>query len=139
MYQSVIALLLYSVVSFANTPKEITKIYSDFEAKKTAFLKGDFTKKEAKEKVAKAYQDLEKALADVKAIESKSKETLLTAEGNQMAYDLETLSPIKDLAAGLISKEDCNKARHEHALNFPVIEDDESKAIESLINKLCVQ
>lgn len=137
MPQSLVFILLLASNSFASSPKEIVKIYDDFESKKDELLKSKLDKKTAKDKIVPAYQALEKALDEVKAIESKAKNDLLTTEGNQMAYDLEILSPIKDLAAGLISKEECEKARHEHALNFPVTEDEDSKAILSTINKIC--
>lgn len=137
MHYSIILTALLASVSYATTPKEVAGIYLNFETKKLELLKADFDKKTAKDKVVPAYQALEKALADVKNIESKSKDDLLTAEGNQMAYDLEILAPIKDLAAGLMSKEDCDKARHEHALNFPVVEDEDSTAIAKAIDKLC--
>lgn len=137
MSQSIIFILLVAQVSFAATPKEIIQIYSNFETQKAEFLKIDFTKKNAKDKAVPAYEALAKALDEVKSIESKSKEDLLTEEGNQMAYDLEILEPIKELASGLMSKEDCDKARHEHALNFPVVEDDDSAAIKKSIDKIC--
>lgn len=137
MYQSIILVLLFAQTSMASTPQEIANIYLNFETKKLEFLKNDFNKKTAKEKVISAYKALEKALEEVKAIESKSKDDLLTAEGNQMAYDLEILAPVKDLAMSLMTKEDCAKARHEHALNFPVIQDEDSTSIAKAIDKIC--
>jgi len=137
MYQSVIFILLFAQASFAATPKEITQIYSNFETLKADFLKTDFTKKNARDKTVPAFEALSKALDEVKAIESKSKDDLMTEEGNQMAYDIEILEPIKELASGLMSKEDCEKAYHAHALNFPVVEDDDSAAITKAIDKIC--
>lgn len=137
MYQSLIILLLTGSFSWAASPQEVTKIYADFEEQKAELLKSDLSKKTNKEKAVASYKALEKALDEVKAIEAKTPKNTLTVEGNQMAYDLEILSPIKDLAAGLTSPEDCTKARHEHSLNFPVVEDDDSKAIEAVINKAC--
>lgn len=140
MYQSIIMILLSASISQAATsatPQEITAIYLKFEAQKLELLKTDFSKKEAKAKVVSAYEALEKALSEVKDIESKAKNDLLTEEGNQMAYDLEILEPIKNLASGLMSKEDCNKARHEHTLNFPVVEDEDAIAIGKAIDKIC--
>ena len=137
MRQSIILTLLLASIAYANTPKEIADIYSNFETKKLELLKADFTKKDAKEKIIPAYEALERALNEVKDLEAKSKEDQLTPEGNEMAYDLEILAPIKDLASGLMSKEDCDKARHEHTLNFPVVEDEDSTAIAKAIDKLC--
>lgn len=137
MYCSIIVTLFIGSLTWAASPKEVTKIYADFEAKKNALLKSDLNKKNIKEKFTDTYKALEKSLEEVKAIESKTKDDLLTPEGNQMAYDLEALAPVKDLALGLMSKEDCTKARHEHSLNFPVVEDEVSKSIESILRKVC--
>jgi len=137
MRQSIILTLLLASIAYANTPKEIADIYLNFETKKLELLKAEFTRKDAKEKIVPVYEALEKALNDVKDIESKSKDDELTPEGNEMAYDLEILAPLKDLASGLMSKEDCDKARHIHSLNFPVVEDEDSVAIAKAIEKLC--
>ena len=117
--------------------KEVSKIYEQFINQKNELLKTDLNKKNIKEKVEASYKSLAQRLEDVKAIESKSKADLLTKEGNEMGYDLEVLEPLKDLATGLMTKEDCVKARHEHALNFPVIEDEQGKSIQNIMNKVC--
>lgn len=131
------AVVFMTPMVFAATPKEITQLYNRFADQKELLLKSDIGKKNAKQKVTAAYEALEKAMDEVKALESKSKDESLTSEGNQMAYDLEILSPLKDLVSGAINKEDCTKARHEHELNFPVVEDEDGKAILNLINKIC--
>lgn len=137
MRQSIVITLLSSSIVFAATPKEIADIYLTFETKKLEFLNADISKKDAKEKIVPAYEALERSLNLVKDLENKSSDGALTAEGNEMAYDLEILAPIKDLASGLMSKEDCDKARHVHALNFPVVEDEDSAAISKMIEKIC--
>lgn len=137
MRQSIVLTLLFASIAYAYSPKEIADIYLNFETKKLEILKANFSKKDAKDKIIPAYQALEKALNEVKDLEAKVKDNPLTPEGNEMAYDLEILAPIRDLALGLISKEDCDKARHEHALNFPVVEDEDSAAIARAIDKLC--
>ncbi len=137
MRQSIVLTIILSSVAYASTPKQIADIYLSFETKKLEFLKVDYSKKDAKDRIIPAYESLEKAMNEVKDIEAKAKDDQLTPEGNEMAYVLEILAPLKDLASSLMSKEDCEKARHEHALNFPVVEDEDSTAISKAIDKLC--
>ncbi len=121
------------------TPK-ISQIYESFSQKKTELFKSDLNKKNIKQKVSEYLKSLNSEYEEVKAIENKSNELgLLSTEGNQMAYDIEVLAPLKDLASGLMTKEECAKAKHEHELNFPVIEDEQSKSIGNIINKICSQ
>ena len=143
MYQSVILSLLFATsLSYAATKandenKEINKIYADFTKQKNDLLKSDLDKKNIKTKFEETYKNLEKNLADVKAIESTSKGVLLSSEGNEMAYDLEVLEPLKNLATGILTKEECVKAQHEHDLNFPIIEDEQAQSIKNILNKVC--
>lgn len=137
MRQSIILpVLFFGWVSFASQ-KEITQVYENFSQQKKELLKADLNKKNIKETVEKYSKNLSISYEEVKKLEAKSKNVLLTPEGNQMAYEIEILEPIRDLASSKMTKEDCKKAKHEHELNFPVVKDDESAAIENLINKVC--
>lgn len=139
MRQSIVLSILFVLVgspSFAS-PKEIMQVYENFSQQKKELLKADLNKKNIKETVAKYTKNLSISYEEVKKLEAKSKSVLLTPEGNQMAYEIEILEPIRDLASSKMTKEDCMKAKHEHELNFPVVKDDESAAIENLINKVC--
>ncbi len=143
MYQSIILSVLFATsLSYASTKasdenKEINKIYADFTKQKNELLKSDLDKKNIKSKFEETYKNLEKSLAEVKAIESTSKTVMLSSEGNEMAYDLEVLEPLKNLATGILTKEECVKAQHEHDLNFPIIEDEQAQSIKNILNKVC--
>jgi hypothetical protein len=138
MYQSIItfSIIFSTSLAFSST-KEITKIYEDFNKQKNEFLKADLNKKNIKDLADSYFKKLQSLYDQIKDLEAKDKKDVLTPEGNEVAYDLETLQPIKLIAKGLITKEDCFKARHEHELNFPVAEDETSKAIENIFNKIC--
>ncbi len=138
MHKSIVILIIgFTSLTFAS-PKEIVHIYENFSKQKTELLKADLNKKNIKETVANYYKQLNASYEEVKKLENDSKKDLLTNEGNQMAYDIEVLEPLKILASGLMTKEDCVKAKHEHSLNFPVIADDDSKAIDNILNKVCL-
>jgi hypothetical protein len=116
---------------------DLNRLFEEFQKQKVALLKAELNKKNAKTQVIAAFKNMDSSLEAVTALESKDKEVLLSPEGNEMAYDLETLRPLFDLASGLMSAEDCKQARHEHQLNYPVVQDEQAEAITQLINKIC--
>jgi hypothetical protein len=141
------ALLLTTSVFAANKkakqePKdnEITKIYEDFQKQKEELFKADINKKNIREQFDRTYKSLSTSYEQMKALETKNKLAFeFSKEGNQMAFDIETLEPIKELANGSMTEEDCSKARHEHELNFPIVKDEQSKSIAKLIKKVCTK
>ncbi len=147
MRQSLVITLLVTLfigvsTSFATTKEgseknNIARLFEQFEKEKSDLFKSDLTKANIKSKFEATSKNLEKFLDEVKAIEAKSDSDLLTNEGNEMAYDIEVLEPLKTLAAGLLTKEECVKAKFEHELNFPVIEDEQAASIQNLINTIC--
>ena len=70
-----------------------------------------------------------------KTIEAEKADVVLSMEGNQMAYDLEMLAPLQDLAKTNLSVEACKEASHDDKTNQT--KDGDAKEVTALIKKIC--
>lgn len=128
--------LLISVGTLASTPTslspELKKDYDEFQRsyEDAVTMSGD------KAKFLKEFKNIESGLQKkYKAFDKKEGQTI-TAEGNQMALDIEMLEPLKIIAEGNASKESCSNAVFINELN----NQSDAKAYETLkeqITKLC--
>ncbi|WP_409477344.1 hypothetical protein [Pseudobdellovibrio sp. HCB154] len=131
-----ITTLLISVSVFASTPTslspELKKDYDEFQRsyEDAVTMSGD------KAKFLKEFKNIETGLQKKYKAFDKKEGQKLTAEGNQMALDIEMLEPLKIIAEGNASKESCSNAEFINELN----NQSDAKAYEKLkeqITKLC--
>lgn len=131
-----ITTLLISVSAFASTPTslspELKKDYDEFQRsyEDAVTVSGD------KAKFLKEFKNIEAGLQKKYKAFDKKEGQKLTAEGNQMALDIEMLEPLKIIAEGNASKESCSNAEFINELN----NQSDAKAYEKLkeqITKLC--
>ena len=112
-----ITTLLISASAFASTPTslspELKKDYDEFQRsyEDAVSVSGD------KAKFLKEFKNIETGLQKkYKAFDKKEGQSI-TAEGNQMALDIEMLEPLKIIAEGNASKESCSNAEFINELN----------------------
>lgn len=112
---------------------QTSKIYNEFQISKTSFLNSQFTAKDFAKKFKTADAELNAKYVQLKAVEGDD----LSIEGNQIALDLELLSPLRKLATSKINKETCNEAIHLNEMNSTPVEKMQLETIEKLIKMLC--
>lgn len=136
MYQSllIITALAFHAPLFAAEQK-ISQIFDEYSKKKEEFFKADLNKKNAKEKLAEHIKFTDSKYELIKKIENAGKETLLSEEGNQIAYDLELLAPVTILVNSKITATDCQATRHNNLLNST--DKKETDKIGQIIEKIC--
>lgn len=131
-----ITTLLISVSVFASTPTslspELKKDYDEFQRsyEDAVMMSGD------KAKFLKEFKNIEAGLQKKYNAFDKKEGQKITAEGNQMALDIEMLEPLKIIAEGNASKESCSNAEFINELN----NQSDAKTYEKLkeqITKLC--
>lgn len=131
-----ITTLLISVSAFTSTPTslspELRKDYDEFQRsyEDAVTMSGD------KAKFLKEFKNIESGLQKKYKAFDKKEGQAITAEGNQMALDIEMLEPLKIIAEGNASKESCSNAVFINELN----NQSDAKAYEKLkeqITKLC--
>lgn len=131
-----ITTLLISMSAFASTPTslspELKKDYDEFQRsyEDVVTMSGD------KAKFLKEFKNIEAGLQKKYNAFDKKEGKKLTAEGNQMALDIEMLEPLKIIAEGNASKESCSNAEFINELN----NQSDAKTYEKLkeqITKLC--
>lgn len=131
-----ITTLLISVSTFASTPTSLSpdlkKDYDEFQRsyEDAVTMSGD------KAKFLKEFKSIEAGLQKKYKAFDKKEGQKITAEGNQMALDIEMLEPLKIIAEGNASKESCSNAEFINELN----NQSDAKAYEKLkeqITKLC--
>lgn len=112
-----ISTLLISASTFAITPTslspELKKDYDEFQRsyEDAILMSGD------KAKFLKEFKHIESNLQKkYKAFDKKEGQNI-SAEGNQMALDIEMLEPLKIIAEGNASKESCSNAEFINELN----------------------
>ncbi len=138
MYQQLILILTIttiSLASFADQKKDISEEYKNFRKIEDTFFAADINKKNFKAKMTALMSELTASYEKVKKFEASSSEVMLSMEGNQMAYDLEMLSPLQDLAKSSINKETCREAQHNNKLNKA--EEGDATEVTALIKKIC--
>ncbi|MBC7419738.1 MAG: hypothetical protein H7328_03325 [Bdellovibrio sp.] len=138
MYQQsiiILAISIFSTLSFADQKNDIAAEYKIFRQIEDTFFAADVNKKNLKPKLNDFVKKLNAGYEKVKRIEAQSSEVMLSQEGNQMAYDLEMLSPLESLAKSSLDTDACRHATHNNKVN----QSDEGDATEvtALIKKIC--
>lgn len=128
--------LFFAATAFASTPTslspELRKDYDEFQKsyEDAVTMSGD------KAKFLKEFKNIEAGLQKKYQAFDKKEGKKLTAEGNQMALDIEMLEPLKIIAEGNASKESCSNANFINELN----NQSDAKTYDKLktqIDKLC--
>lgn len=116
----------------AATPN-IDSMYTDFQSTQAKLFAAPVTKKD----FSKRFKDVD---AELKAKYEKivaSEKDELTIEGNQIAFELELLEPLRKLANSKFDKETCKQARHTNLMNTTLEDKAKNDLIEKTINSVC--
>lgn len=116
MYSKLLMILLAISTSAENS--EIHQIYNSYLIKKKKFYSSEHNKKQTPMLLDDYYKAGESALEKIKNIELRNQKIILSAEGNQIALDMELLSPLQILSKDNFSKNSCAEAKHDHNLNY---------------------
>lgn len=133
MRQHVITLflLITGTSVFANT--SLTPYYEDFQKTKAQFFNSKLTKKDFSKKFKELDVNLNATYGKLKIAEKEK----LSTEGNQLALDLELLSPLRNLASTKMNKENCLQAKHLNSVNATTEEKEQHQLIEKVISIVC--
>lgn len=115
MYTGILMILLTFNSSAQN--HEIQQIYNSYLTKKKKFFSSEHNKKQTPTLLDEYYKAGEQALEKIKNIELKNQKIILSAEGNQIALDIELLSPLLMLSKENFNKSLCAEVKHDHDLN----------------------
>ena len=114
--------------------QEMDQIYSAFQKTRSEFFnEKNLSKKEFKKRFDAFDSELSSKYKAFKLLEKED----LSAKGNQMAFDLEQLEPLRDLATSQISKEDCSQALHTNSLNAGTEDKKEIEQISLILKSVC--
>ena len=128
-----VAAAALSFSALAST-QEMDQIYSAFQKTKSEFLnEKNLSKKEFKKRFDTFDSELSSKYKAFKLIEKED----LSTKGNQMAFDLEQLEPLRNLATSQISKEDCAQALHTNNLNANNEDKKEIEQISLILKSIC--
>lgn len=128
-----IAAAALSFTAFAST-QEMDQIYSVFQTTRSEFLNQTFV---SKKEFKKRFDTLDTELSSkYKAFKLLEKEEIST-KGNQMAFDLEQLEPLRNLATSKITEEDCSQAVHTNNLNANEEDKKEIDQISQILKSVC--
>lgn len=124
-----------SLSAFAQQNKDIQNEYKKFSKAQNSFFSGSVSKETFKTKLSELITKLDASYDRVKKIEAEHADMELSREGNQMAYDLEMLSPLQGLAKTALDAEACAEAVHDDKINQS--KDEDAKEVTALIRKIC--
>lgn len=120
-------------VSAMASPKEMEQLYTEFQKSRDLISSAAFTKKDFIKQFKKIDKELDHKYQSYKSFEKEE----LTSKGNQMAYDLELLEPLRLLANSKMTKDDCAQALHSNELNANEDDEKENKKIQGIILSVC--
>ncbi len=128
-----IAAATLSFSAFAST-QEMDQLYTVFQKTRADFLgQKNISKKEFKKSFDSVDSELNSKYKAYKLLEKDE----LSPKGNQMAFDLEQLEPLRNLATSQITKDDCSQALHTNDLNASVEDKKEISQISQILKSVC--
>jgi hypothetical protein len=116
---------------------KLAELYSDFKKVKIEMLEAQYTKKNFKSQFSKSYTLLKQKYEELQKTENLIKKDLLSPEGNQMAFDLEVLAPLKSLADSSLDKKTCESASDENERNSAPDVVDSVNQVQKIIDQVC--
>ena len=130
---------LFLMKSFAAEAsiEKIDSLYEDFKKTREEILTSNYTPKDFKQKFNLAYDKLQKKYDEVEKIEMQIKKDLFTPKGNQMAFDIEVITPLKTLADGPLNKQNCQKISDENERNRAPDVIAQVDQVQKIINQIC--
>ncbi len=139
MYQQSVliftAVTLFTLTSLADKKSDLSNEYTNFRQLQTTFFSTPVNKQNFAAKVTKLLSMLNNSYDKVKVLETGGAEIVLSIEGNQMAYDLEILEPLRDLAKAGINADSCKEVNHDNQMNKT--KDADVQEVTTLLKKLC--
>ncbi|MFN3455311.1 MAG: hypothetical protein ACK41T_10160 [Pseudobdellovibrio sp.] len=134
MYKQLILSLTFIIfsISHASTPSHLTKLYASFENEYNVLLTTLSSKNDFLARYPILKNSLDKKYDEFTNLEGDE----LTPEGNQMALDLEMLTPLQAIFEHKISSDGCTLARQLNEMNSNA-DLDTYKKINILIKNLC--
>ena len=129
-------IFLKSYAADSQTAK-LAELYSDFKKVKTEILETQYTKKNFISQFAKSYSVLKQKYEELQKTESMIKKDLLSPEGNQMAFDLEVLAPLKSLADSTLDKKTCESVSDENERNSAPDVVESVNQVQKIIDQVC--
>lgn len=110
------------------------EVYGTFQKMRSEFLvQGSVTKKDFPSRFKTLDTELNSKYKEFKTLEKQD----LTSKGNQMAYDLEMMEPLRNLAHSKLSKQDCSEAMHINDLNFNEDDKFEIEKMDLILKAVC--
>lgn len=115
---------------------EIITIYNLYKINKTQFYNAKLNKNNFKSQLNLYINHLNNSLSKINTTEAKTSPPIISAEGNQLAFDYELLKPLQRLASRPIDKKSCDEAVIQNSYNAG--RDQKSlDLINSVIQKIC--
>lgn len=135
MYQLVRAMTLITLLSITAhaAPSTMNDLYSEFQLTRIQLKSTKFSAPSFTSQFRAIDQQLHKKYTAYKALEKDE----LTSKGNQMAYDIELLEPLKSLANSKMTKDDCQQSLHNNELNYNEDDKQDNETIKKIILTVC--
>ena len=134
MRQLITSISMVLLTSFTQAaPNAMNDLYSDFQLTRIQLKSKPFTAANFVSQFKAIDQQLQKKYQAYKALEKEE----LTSKGNQMAYDLELLEPLRTLSLSGLTKDDCQQSLHNNELNYNIEDKQENENIVKIIKAVC--
>ena len=114
-------------------PQNMDTLYNEFQKSREQFLATPVSKKD----FATRFQELDSTLNQKYNSFKVLQKDNLDPKGNQMAFDLELMEPLRNLASSKMTKQDCLEAKHINDLNATEDEKSETDSIFNVLKNVC--
>lgn len=135
MHQLIRTFALFTFLSITahSAQSSMQDLYSDFQLTRIQLKSTKFNSQSFTSQFQAIDQQLQKKYEAYRKLQKEN----FTTEGNQMAYDIELIGPLRSLAATKLTKDDCQEALHDNELNYNDDDKQENALVRKIILTVC--